>query len=704
MTNNNPTIEILCGTSWSSLAVTPDCVPHDLMVWRDVGFEQDRASAHSSVVVLPAGSGATLATIAERGPDCVRSFVEEHPGLPPDTGMGAIPGLGYLETEQFLSDPRTVKRFQKLAQELFVARDGHIRTCRINGRTSTCGGAGSLSIRPFLAAAAQPLIDRGVAVHLHVYRIGALTFDNIRDGDLLLDVNNASTVLQDLYAFASRNGRDHLLTCEATFVEMPPVERNKPLRDFYTATFAQEYDSPAVQEICTTAGSNEATSSNLGAINIVQGAWFDQIPPTVVAGCAAAEYLPELQEILDLSEQPGAVDSLGVQVDRTPLPASDLDDIMRLVRDTDSNVGEIFDQIVKPVFDYKCRLTAHVSTPRGPFRVTGQLDELVGKPFATATELRERKQLLLNLRRAYTARLARVSDDGRRHEANLTKQKSKLKKQIALNKPHSSLGKLVASFFERNSKESWLIAQVQSTQKAIDDTYRNRAAATSLEDLLELVVQEIGRLDNLVYRLVNVFAPFRPLGGDEREALVTVVSLDESFGDLRNLEPTNVASNESVLARRTKHVTLAGLAHIFACDPRIEHLAQAIAGGVEPAVTGPPWGNQRRLNSGMRITVLPPISHQFLKKLECEVHRQAPNELIVTSDTAVAGVVAVRLNVATPLSIEDNGLGEVITPYVRSKIPMARSRGDLNFSSTESLLWHDKLNGNGAANKNGESK
>ena len=658
-----PTVTIVCGGSCSIVSHLPAALPSDVMVAVDVVGELDERVVASEVVQIELGRGETTASIAaSSGSSRVNRLRERFGNAGGDTGCGASPAIGACALAVRRNHPQYQATVRQIEGRLLVRREERVSNVVVNSFGGASGGTGPATARVVGLDICHSFTGRGIQVHHHVVRVGPLSYEGLRT-DHRSAANAAATLAMDLYQLLGVERKHSLLTEELTVCELPPFRGDQRARDKHAVALLRALSCDEVAENCRGHKSNDLIGNDLGRINLVRGSFYGEIPAHEICECAAQAYAPPLIALFKSQHSGGVVRRLRLRAEKSRAKNGvSLGAVLRLVTSTGCPASDIVAAAATSDLNFEADGLANIGADTR-LRLS-RLGVYLAKPMQTFSAARERKQLLLGLFAELAKHEKELVGRTRSAEQLLSVCSGKLAVHLAWAwRPNNLLQWVVASTRYVRAKRRTLRRRVLAVRRAARLLAHERALLGFVRGLKRLVVRSLQDLNNELRRVIKILSDYQPAAPRPMHSWpVEVAEIDAAMPTLFQLSLGADSQNEESLSQLARSVTLVGLQRIFGGqDATAANVAAAIATS-EPKLIGPDWANGL-VEYRRSIVVCPPVVHK-LRQVLLEACGENASRLFFC-DTCVGGVVAVRLDFATPPPISAGGLTLVAPPSLR---------------------------------------
>ena len=636
---------VVMGGSFQNVALMPNIIPCDLILYADVSAEVDRMirgdGSNGKVVSLVLGKGDTIPTLLVKRGDrtkSIQSFFDKLPSIDLSRGMGAWPRLGReaigVWIEGFDGDPGELDNFivERVFNPVFQANSGTLSNVEIVALSSLSGGAGggvgyALPMQVFNAFSARS----NASLAMKRLSIGAITFNGLSHNVL----PNAGMRLLEYLAHLLTPNRHKREIRSMVLVELPPLGNNKEVRDALTMQLTQAYFDPKVVDEVDRGDTNKFAF--LEGARVLKVKWWNAISPRLTA---AFRYINDMDELIkslkpDLSVcseirnevlESGGVWSIANLRDyiQTYHKVPSIDEArgnlgFEVKTQVEYNPGDekplMMHPLMKPVGIPK-NLAEFKATMEQYFGLRDRIKARLGEANKEFAESNDKLQILIrqldNVVSSYTVVGSVASED----------TQTKKKKPWWIRLWEWLTGK------SSTSKTS-VVGSGNLMQEFLDQVHlycKCAAVVQALQNAWDIVATNLDYYHDRFRRLEKTLKDIKGDKGEEGLTYVEFKPLEELFvGMLELSEAGRIEPLKAILDNSVKNVTRRGLGAVVGLDKddsEIVKICSRILYG-EPKSVSPGWGGEEmdEENIKIRVLVLPPMGEDLQSEVKETMER-----------------------------------------------------------------------------------
>lgn len=594
---------------------------------------------------FPLAEGETADTLSRFGSDVQRTLIESRGSMNASSGLGQIPGVGFL-AGKLLEQSEEFQRFLRWLRDLVaICTFGRPLKLVIRLLGSTAGGTAAGMLETIARLLESALKIAGVNCEVQIDVIDGTTFLGLGER---CGRNSAATITELAGYCYSKDGKPRDgVTRTLSVMALPPFRHDAASRYQLVALDEQAIMCREMQSLLALIRPNHALDGPLGVIEYRQVDFFRTLDSeTEVANEVAHAYLPVLDDALKSAMvDKGLLEDLFTETSATPAVRQSIEDVLEdLLVLTEE---DLVYRIERPAENLKC--SAYAETARGERYLLERIDEEFQSPPATLSLAINRLSMLRTIERSLQDEIAMVLESLQGLEEVYDYERHIFEKALRRVR-YPRIWHLTSSTRRWNR----LVRAAHGLRSARDAMRPTQAILGALQTSLAVVQRVLDTHLRHVEGIHRAMQLFRPRGhAVPTDRSVEIRDIDDAFSELSLLPGANRSRQTRILSRQVVFVTLHGLSRVLQIDePRLDLIVDRIIHG-PPMHVGPYPGASRHKDGGKLVFSLPPMMPVPRRELKDLLQQRMPNATVVFADFAGAGINVLRYRFFRPHKVSE---------------------------------------------------
>lgn len=649
----------IVGGSFAVVGEVPEAIAADRVSYIDTSVPMWKRRIAESVSKFLIGFRETTASVHNETGG-LEKLLRKGGNFQIGDGLNCLLAAGYYAGTYTVSLPQNQQDYVADYASVRKGRGGQLlehADCLLAGPGGASGGTGAI----MQEALVSPYKLNSGILRMQRVRLGFIGHIGCRT-DRRIEHNHAAALCHDLFWLLEsieRKPGEAYVTRELYVLDAPNCGRDRKLRDYYHGVIAQ---SMLCQEM--RGEFNELMCNNnindLGRVIVLRFGFCEEISRAHVAAVANQQYRKLIEDLLGESSHAVGLGDLVVCIEDLRGPkAADFAEFLRLVQDQTTSAPAL--QSIAQQTEKNPQAVGEVPVAGHKSLNLRNLKKTLEACPRTFAGIKKRRTLVNSLMPKVKPQLRNAEGRVKRAERLLTAKTYWL---VLVMLWGFGKGVLLSRLVSQMLPTRWKTQRLHAAFKGVRVAAYKLAAETSKLHLLRGAYAVLAlEQDRIKSQLTTVLRVLRPMAiGKTIEPLVEILSIEEAWPILLQLQPSRVVENQRTLSRLVTFVNERGLKFILgARDFDVHSLAQAMK--APPAVEwGPHFGDSATRHYQLPYVVLPPISDGLRNRLSNVLGTYQ----FFVADSAAAGITVTLISTSTPNPIEKNGLKELFTVAVRN--------------------------------------